>query len=46
MFRRELLPEDASLWLNRRLQALADRKFPVVSHIGTHYLVLARKPSL
>jgi ubiquinone/menaquinone biosynthesis C-methylase UbiE len=46
MFRRELLPEKASLWLNHRLQVLADRNFPVISHIGIHYLVLVRKPSL
>jgi SAM-dependent methyltransferase len=31
--------------VHRRLQSLADRRFPLVRSTGSHYVVLARKPS-
>jgi ubiquinone/menaquinone biosynthesis C-methylase UbiE len=40
---RRLVPEAAGLAVHQRLQALADRRLPVVRSAGMGYMVLARK---
>jgi ubiquinone/menaquinone biosynthesis C-methylase UbiE len=43
IFRHNLLPEPGEVNLHQRLQALADRQFPLVRSGGVVYVVLARK---
>lgn len=44
LLRRELLPVRWGLAANERLQALADRRAPILRGTGAQYLVLAQKP--
>jgi ubiquinone/menaquinone biosynthesis C-methylase UbiE len=44
LFRNHLFSEATGLKLNNYLQALSNRKCPLISAIGDHYLILARKP--
>jgi ubiquinone/menaquinone biosynthesis C-methylase UbiE len=46
IFRRQLLPAGLGAGLERRLQALADRRVPLVRAAGWHYMVLAQKVEL
>ena len=43
VFSRQLLADAAGIRLHERLQALADRDWPIVRSSGWHYLVSARK---
>jgi ubiquinone/menaquinone biosynthesis C-methylase UbiE len=43
VFRRELLPYSFGVKVHRRLQALADRGFPMLCSSGTEYIALVRK---
>jgi len=44
MFSRPVLSDRRGVWLQRRLQPLADRGLPGLRTTGSHYVVLARKP--
>ncbi len=41
---RRVLPQRLGLWMDRRLQRLADHGVPWLRSAGDHYLVMARKP--
>jgi hypothetical protein len=45
LFGHHVLPTRAGLWLDRRLQSLADRATPGLRWLGTDYMVVARKTS-
>lgn len=41
--KRRVLPNALGLLVHRKIQNLADRRFPIISTLGSHYVVLARK---
>lgn len=43
LFHRQVMPERLSSALDRRLQALADRRVAGIHALGWHHMVLARK---
>jgi hypothetical protein len=43
---REFLPQTVGLWLEDRLQSLANRGSPILRWCGSQYVVLAKKPEL
>jgi SAM-dependent methyltransferase len=43
---REFLPRRVGLWLEDRLQSLANRGAPILRWCGSQYVVLAKKPEL
>ncbi|HKD66357.1 MAG TPA: methyltransferase domain-containing protein [Candidatus Binataceae bacterium] len=45
IFRYDLLPRPVGLRLDRMLQALADRNYPLLRRAGAQYVVAARKPA-
>lgn len=44
LFDRKFIPEAVGTMLHRRLQKLADQRYPFLANRGNHYIVLARKP--
>ncbi len=44
LLRRKVIPEPLATALHHRLQRLADRNIPVFRSIGSHYIVLVKKP--
>lgn len=45
LFGKSVLPDPIGIKVHRLVQAAANRKLPIVSLCGTHYLVMATKPA-